>query len=77
MNGFAHILLLSKDFLIKKRGWGVVDHESDQSYHGLITLSQRRDHEKRSDYASVRKCDFRSLRDHGILLLGVPDFVNS
>ena len=26
---------------------GVIgDHESDQSYQGLITLSQRRDHEK-------------------------------
>lgn len=45
-----------------ERRWGVVDHESDQSYHGLITLSQRRDHKKRSDYAPVRKCDFRSLR---------------
>ena len=36
--------------------------ESDQSYHGLITLSQRRDHEKRIDRARDRKRDFKSLR---------------
>ena len=60
-----------------ERGWGGVDHESDQSDHGLITLSQRRGHEKRSDHGRIRKRDFWSLRGHGILLLGVPDFVNS
>ena len=60
-----------------ERGWGGVDHESDQSDHGLITLSQRHGHEKRSDHGRIRKRDFWSLRGHGILLLGVPDFVNS
>ena len=60
-----------------ERGWGGVDHESDQSYHGLITLSQRRGHEKRSDHARDRKRHSWPLRGHGILLLGVPDFVNS
>ena len=60
-----------------ERGWGGVDHEYDQSYHGLITLSQRRGHEKRSDHAGDRKRDIWPLRGHGILLLGVPDFVHS
>ena len=41
-----------------ERGWGGVDYESDQSYHGLITLSQRRGHEKRSDYGRIRKRDW-------------------
>ena len=53
-----------------------VDHRSDHSYHGLTTLSQKHDHEKRSDHASDLGHDLycdHALLDHKIFSLGQPN----